>query len=79
MAELYVKLSNPSIIRGKSYGRNINLIPRADKKTDKNITPPADGGEALRSFKPIELGGEDDTQFQQALNILKAIDIHQKN
>jgi len=50
-----------------------------DKKSDKSLTPPADGGEALRSFKPIELGGKDDKQFQQALNILKAIDIHQKN
>ena len=50
-----------------------------DKKSDKNLTPPADGSEALRNFKPIELGGKDDKQFQQALNILKAIDIHQKN
>ncbi len=50
-----------------------------DKKSDKSLTPPADGSEALRNFKPIELGGKDDKQFQQALNILKAIDIHQKN
>lgn len=58
---------------------NPQVEEKVIKEENKNLNPPSDGGEALRSFKPIELGGEDDKQFQQALNILKAIDIHQKN
>jgi carboxyl-terminal processing protease len=41
--------------------------------------PTSDGSQALRSFKPVELGGKDDKQFNEALNILKGIDLYQKN
>ena len=41
--------------------------------------PTSDGGEALRNFKPIELGGEDDKQFAEAVKILKDIDRYQQN
>ena len=48
-----------------------------DKPSDD--LPTSDGGEALRNFKPVELGGKDDKQFNEALNILKGIDLYQKN
>ncbi|MDC1173306.1 S41 family peptidase, partial [Methylophilaceae bacterium] len=48
-----------------------------DKPSDD--LPTSDGGEALRNFEPVELGGKDDKQFNEALNILKGIDLYQKN
>ena len=50
----------------------------ANAAKDKN-KPTSDGSEALRNFKPIELGGEDDKQFAEAVKILKDIDRYQKN
>ena len=54
------------------------------EESDANATqdeskPTSDGGEALRNFKPIELGGEEDKQFAEAVKILKDIDRYQKN
>jgi len=46
----------------------------APAKTDKPANAPSTGSEALKNFKPIELGGKDDKQFQQALLFLKGID-----
>jgi carboxyl-terminal processing protease len=41
--------------------------------------PIVNGSEALRNFKPTKFGGENDKQFMEALNILKGIDLYQKN
>jgi carboxyl-terminal processing protease len=46
---------------------------------DVKSVPTSNGQEALRNFKPIELGGKDDKQFIEALNILKGIDLYQKD
>jgi len=62
--------------------------PEDDKAESKeNITsakeledlPTGDGSEALRNFKPTRFGEKDDKQFIEALNILKGIDLYQKN
>ena len=37
------------------------------------------GAKYTRSFKPIKFGDKDDKQFLEALNILKGIDLYQKN
>jgi carboxyl-terminal processing protease len=41
--------------------------------------PTGNGSEALRNFKPTKFGEKDDKQFIEALNILKGIDLYQKN
>ena len=41
--------------------------------------PTGDGSEALRNFKPTKFGEKDDQQFIEALNILKGIELYQKN
>ena len=59
--------------------------PKSKKDTTKssddleNGPVEIDGAEALRSFKPIKFGDKDDKQFLEALNILKGIDLYQKN
>ena len=67
---------------------NILSNPEDDEKKLKDApekpakvksVPTSDGQEALRNFKPIKLGGKDDKQFLEALNILKGIDLYQKN
>ena len=72
---------------------NIPVMREADltnrlsnpEESDVNATkdeskPTSDGGEALRNFKPIELGGDEDKQFAEAVKILKDIDrYHKKN
>ena len=72
---------------------NIPVMREADltnrlsnpEESDANVTkdeskPTSDGGEALRNFKPIELGGDEDKQFAEAVKILKDIDrYHKKN
>jgi len=68
-ADLTNTLSNP---QEKKKEEN-----SGDKSSVK--APTSDGGEALRSFKPVELGGKDDKQFNEALNILKGIDLYQNN
>jgi len=56
--------------------------PKIDESSKEEIVPtvPTDNGaEALRNFKPITFGEKDDKQFLEALNILKGIDLYQKN
>jgi carboxyl-terminal processing protease len=48
-------------------------------KKVEEVKPTSDGGEALRNFKPIELGGEEDKQYAEAVKILKDIDRYQIN
>ena len=66
-ADLTNRLSNPE---------EKELAPSEDQSKKK---PTSDGGEALRNYKPIELGGEDDKQYAEAIKILKDIDRYQKN
>jgi|TARA_B110000208_G_scaffold190165_1_gene253426 carboxyl-terminal processing protease len=66
-ADLTNRLSNPE---------EKELAPSEDQAKNK---PTSDGGEALRNYKPIELGGEDDKQYAEAIKILKDIDRYQKN
>ena len=67
-ADLTNTLSNPQN-KKKDEAENSSDKPSVD-------APTSDGGEALRSFKPVELGGKDDKQFNEALNILKGIDLY---
>ncbi|MAS00190.1 MAG: peptidase S41 [Nitrosomonadales bacterium] len=67
-SDLSNRLSNPEDPKNKS----------SDEKVEDNI-PTDDGAEALRNFKPIIFGEKDDKQFVEALNILKGIDLYQKN
>jgi carboxyl-terminal processing protease len=61
-----------------------NRLSNPDEKDNKSkkvedVKPTSDGGEALRNFKPIELGGEEDKQYAEAVKILKDIDRYQIN
>ena len=69
-ADLTNSLSNPQ--DKKSIEENSKLEEVKD-------VPTSDGAEALRNFKPIKFGEKDDKQFLEALNILKGIDLYQKN
>ena len=70
--DLNNRLSNPGDARTKSKEAKPDLKEVKDG-------PTGDAPEALRNFKPIKFGGEDDKQFIEALNILKGIDLYQKN
>jgi len=66
--------------------RNSLSNPEEQKKGEENPAieelkdiPTSDGAEALRNFKPTKFGEKDDKQFIEALNILKGIDLYQKN
>ena len=61
-ADLTNRLSNPDEKDNQS-------------KKEEEVKPTSDGGEALRNFKPIELGGEEDKQYAEAVKILKDIDL----
>ncbi len=63
-ADLTNRLSNPD--------------EKVNKESKDEIKPTSDGGEALRNFKPIELGGDEDKQYAEAVKILKNIDKYQK-
>jgi carboxyl-terminal processing protease len=65
-ADLTNRLSNPDEKDNQS-------------KKEEEVKPTSDGGEALRNFKPIELGGEEDKQYAEAVKILKDIDRYQIN
>jgi carboxyl-terminal processing protease len=65
-ADLTNRLSNPDEKDNQS-------------KKEEEVKPTSDGGEALRHFKPIELGGEEDKQYAEAVKILKDIDRYQIN
>jgi len=67
-ADLTNRLSNPEEKNNRKASED-----DAEKK------PTSDGGEALRNYKPIELGGQDDKQYAEAVKILKDIDRYQKN
>ena len=69
-SDLKNSLSNPD---EKKKGEN---DPTLEELKD---TPTSDGAEALRNFKPTKFGEKDDKQFIEALNILKGIDLYQKN
>ena len=71
-SDLTNTLSNPQDKKKNEEENNLEDKPSVD-------LPTSDGGEALRNFKPIELGGKEDKQFNEALNILKGIDLYQKN
>ena len=70
--DLNNRLSNPGDARTKSKEAKPDLKEVKDG-------PTGDGPEALRNFKPTKFGEEDDKQFIEALNILKGIDLYQKN
>ena len=74
-SDLNNRLSNPEEKKkgdNDSKDKNSNLEEVID-------VPTSDGAEALRNFKPIKFGEKDDKQFIEALNILKGIDLYQKN
>ena len=74
-ADLSNRLSNPEDQNQEADPEN-SVENNAE---DENTTSKSDdGAEALRSFKPVEFGTEEDKQFQEALNILKGIDIYKK-
>ena len=70
--DLNNRLSNPEDARTKSKEAKPDLKEVKDG-------PTGDGPEALRNFKPTKFGGENDKQFIEALNILKGIDLYQKD
>ena len=74
-ADLSNRLSNP-----EDDNKDSDVENSAESNTEKedSTSKSDDGAEALRSFKPIEFGTDEDKQFQEALNILKGIDIYKK-
>ena len=71
-ADLNNRLSNPEDASTKSKETKPDLKEVKDG-------PIGDGPEALRNFKPTKFGEENDKQFIEALNILKGIDLYQKD
>jgi carboxyl-terminal processing protease len=63
------RLSNPT---EKKEGKNKQNKTTVDQSSKENT-------EALKNFKPVELGGKDDKQFIEALNILKNISSYSQN
>ena len=70
--DLNNRLSNPEDSETKSKETKPDLKEVKDG-------PTSDGPEALRNFKPTKFGEENDKQFIEALNILKGIDLYQKD
>ena len=70
--DLNNRLSNPDDARTKSKEAKPGLKEVKDG-------PTGDGPEALRNFKPTKFGEKNDKQFIEALNILKGIDLYQKD
>ena len=70
--DLNNRLSNPEDSETKSKETKPDLKEVKDG-------PTGDGPEALRNFKPTKFGEENDKQFIEALNILKGIDLYQKD
>ncbi len=76
-----------SIAMRESDLKNSLSNPTEEKKGEENPTlekelndtSSSDGAAALRNFKPTKFGEKDDKQFIEALNILKGIDLYQKN
>ena len=70
--DLNNRLSNPEDSETKSKETKPDLKEVKDG-------PTSDGPEALRNFKPTKFGEKNDKQFIEALNILKGIDLYQKD
>ena len=70
--DLNNRLSNPEDASTKSKETKPDLKEVKDG-------PTGDGSEALRNFKPTKFGEKNDKQFIEALNILKGIDLYQKD
>ena len=73
-SDLNNRLSNPEDAKKEENSKlkEVNDGPTGDG-------PTGDGAAALRNFKPTKFGEKDDKQFMEALNILKGIDLYQKN
>ena len=71
-SDLNNRLSNPEDAKTESKETKPDLKEVKDG-------PTGNGSEALRNFKPTKFGESDDKQFMEALNILKGIDLYQKN
>ena len=74
-SDLSNRLSNPE---EKSKEEEVKNSTENNAEEEKSSSKSDDGAEALRSFKPVEFGTDEDKQFQEALNILKGIDIYKK-
>ena len=73
-ADLNNRLSNPE---ENKQDKSESTEPKTDEKNNTSESSKSDNGaEALKNFKPVEFGTEDDKQFQEALNILKGIDMY---
>ena len=73
-ADLNNRLSNPE--ENKQDKSESTESKANEKNNTSESTKRDDGAEALKNFKPVEFGTEDDKQFQEALNILKGIDMY---
>ena len=76
-ADLNNTLSNPE--ENKKEDVKGSKSEEKSKLEEVKDGPTGDGAAALRNFKPIKFGEKDDKQFIEALNILKGIDLYQKN
>src|SRR6056300_1391663 len=73
-ADLNNRLSNPE---ENKQDKSESTEPKTDEKNNTSESSKSDNGaEALKNFKPVEFGTEEDKQFQEALNILKGIDMY---
>src|SRR6056300_918319 len=73
-ADLNNRLSNPE---ENKQDKSESTEPKTDEKNNTSESSKSDNGaEALKNFKPDEFGTEEDKQFQEALNILKGIDMY---
>ena len=61
----------------KKQDKSESTEPKLDEKNSASESSKRENGaEALKSFKPLEFGTDDDKQFQEALNILKGIEMY---
>ena len=73
-ADLNNRLSNPE---ENKQDKSESTESKANEKNNTSESSKSDdGAEALKNFKPVEFGTEDDKQFQEGLNILKGIDMY---
>ena len=73
-ADLNNRLSNPE---ENKQDKSESTESKANEKNNTSESSKSDdGAEALKNFKPVEFGTEDDKQFQEALNILRGIDMY---
>ena len=73
-ADLNNRLSNPE---ENKQDKSESTESKANEKNNTSESSKSDdGAEAIKNFKPVEFGTEDDKQFKEALNILKGIDMY---